>query len=142
MTSINKDNIQQIQQSIQSIVHNIEKEKINLRISQERYSKKLREYNEILGKPVFLTKEQKIKKMKERLENLKKRQIYSPTYGRRNRPINPEDEIKSIQKSTSLSEIRLNDIKNGVNKQALINERIMNEINEIRKDKVLLQKKL
>ena len=142
MTSINKDNIQQIQQSIQSIVHNIEKEKINLHISQERYSKKLREYNEILGKPVFLTKEQKIKKMKERLENLKKRQIYSPTYGRRNRPINPEDEIKSIQKSTSLSEIRLNDIKNGVNKQALINERIMNEINEIRKDKVLLQKKL
>lgn len=142
MSSINKDNIQQIQQSIQSTVHNIEKEKINLRISQERYSKKLREYNEILGKPIFLTKEQKIKKIKERLQNLKKRQIYSPTYARRNRPINPEDEIKYIQKSTSLNEIKLNDIKNGVNKQALINERIMNEINEIRKDKVLLQNKL
>ena len=142
MSSINKDNIQQIQQSIQSTVHNIEKEKINLRISQERYSKKLREYNEILGKPIFLTKEQKIKKIKERLQKLKKRQIYSPTYGRRNRPINPEDEIKYIQKSSSLNEIKLNDIKNGVNKQALINERIMNEINEIRKDKVLLQNKL
>ena len=137
-----KDNILQIQNSIQAMVRINEKEKINLRISQERYLKKLREYNEILGKPAALTKEQKLKMIKERLEKLKTRQIFSPTYGRRIRPLKPEDEIKNIQKSTSLNEIKLNDIKNGVNKQALINERILNEINEVRKDKLLLKTKL
>ena len=142
MTSFNKDNISQLQESIQSMVHNIEKEKINLRISQERYSKKFREYNEILGKPVALTKEQKLKMIKEKLEKLKKREIFSPNYGRRIRPINPEEEIKNLQKSSSLNEIKLNDIKKGVNKQALINERISHEINEIRKDKQLLQTRL
>ena len=137
-----KKNILQIQNSIQSMVRINEKEKINLRISQERYLKKLREYNEILGKPVTLTKEQKLKMIKERLEKLKTRQIFSPKYGRHIHPIKPEDEIKNIQKCASLNEIKLNDIKNGVNKQALINERILNEINEVRKDKLLLKTKL
>ena len=142
MKSPNTDNITQIQESIQAKVRDIEKEKINLRISQERYSKKLRDYNEIIGKPIALTKEQKLKMIKDKLETLKKRQIFSPTYGRKVRPINPEEEIKLIKKSTSLSEIKLNDIKNGVNKQALINERILQEINEVRKDKLLLKTKL
>ena len=136
------NNISQIQDSIQAMVREIEKEKINLRLSQERYTKKLREYNEILGKPVALTKEQKLKMMKEKLEKLKTRQIFSPNYGHRVRPVNPEEEIKRIQKSSSLNEIKLNDIKNGVNKQALINERILREINEVRKDKILLKAKL
>ena len=142
MNIYHQNYILQMQQSIQTLVRDIEKEKINLRISQERNSKKIREYNEILGKPVALTKEQKLKMMKDRLEKLKKRQIFSPTYGRQERPPNPEDEIKSIRKSTSLNEIKLNDIKNGVNKQALINDRILHEINEVRKDKLLLQTKL
>lgn len=141
-TNINIDNIQQIQQSIQSIVHDIEKEKINLRIFQERYTKKLTEYNEILGKPVPLTKEQKLKRMKEKLESLKKRKIFSSNYGLKIRFVSPEDEIKTLKKSTSLNEIKLNDIKTGVNRQALINDRILNEINEIRRDKVHLQTKL
>lgn len=137
-----KDNIEQIQKSIQSMVHDIEKEKINLHISQERYSKKFREYNEILGKPAALTKEQRLLRIKEKIENLKKRDIFSPTYGKRVRPVKPEDEIKKIQKSASLQEIKLNDIKDSVNRQALINEKIKDEIDEIRKDKVLLKTKL
>ena len=127
-----KDNIEQIQRSIQSMVHDIEKEKINLRISQERYSKKFREYNEILGKPAALTKEQRLLRIKEKIENLKKRDIFSPTYGKRVRPIKPEDEIKKIQKSASLQEIKLNDIKDSVNRQALMNEKIKDEIEKIK----------
>ena len=139
---IKQDNIEQIQRSIQSMVHDIEKEKINLHICQERYSKKFREYNEILGKPAVLTKEQRLIRIKEKIEKLKKREIFSPNYGRRIRTVKPEEEIRSIQKSASLQEIKLNDIKDDVNRQALMNEKIMKEINEIRKDKVLLQNKL
>ena len=129
---IKQDNIEQIQRSIQSMVHDIEKEKINLRICQERYSKKFREYNEILGKPAVLTKEQRLIRIKEKIEKLKKREIFSPNYGRRIRTVKPEEEIRSIQKSASLQEIKLNDIKDDLNRQALMNEKIMKEINEIK----------
>ena len=47
-----------------------------------------------------------------------------------------------IFKKIHLKWIKLNDIKNGVNKQTLINERILQEINEVRKDKLLLKIKL
>ena len=142
MKSSHKDNILQIQLSIQTLIRDIEKEKINLHISQERNSKKIAEYNEILGRPVELNREQKLKMMKDRLEKLKKREIFSPTYGRKVRTINPEEELRMIHKSSSLNEIKLNDIKNDINKQALFNDKILHEINEIRRDKLLLQKKL
>ena len=50
--------IEYVQQEIQSITSKIEKEKIALRISQERYQKKLKEYNDLEGKPSSKTKEQ------------------------------------------------------------------------------------
>ena len=142
MKQSHKDNILQLQLSIQTLIRDIEKEKMNLRISQEGNAKKIAEYNEMLGKPVALNKEQKLQMMKDRLAKLKNRQIFSPTYGRKERPINPEEEVQIICKSSSLNEIKLNDIKNDVNKQALYNDKILHEINEIRKDKLLLQTKL
>ena len=54
------DNIPNLQQSIQILVHSIEREKIKRRINQERYTKKIREYNKLIGKPVSPTKEQKV----------------------------------------------------------------------------------
>ena len=58
--------IEDIQKAIQKITKNIEKKKIELRISDERYSTKQREYNELQGKPNPLTEEEKEKKKKER----------------------------------------------------------------------------
>ena len=50
MKEFNRDNLNQLQQSIQVIIHSIAREKINIRINQERYTKKLREYNNLMGK--------------------------------------------------------------------------------------------
>ena len=36
MKEFNKKNLDQLQQSIQEIIHSIEREKINIRINQER----------------------------------------------------------------------------------------------------------
>ena len=58
--------IEDIQKAIQKIIKSIEKKKIILRISDERYSTKQREYNELQGKPNPLTEEEKEKKKKER----------------------------------------------------------------------------
>ena len=142
MTETNKDNIQNLQQSIQTIIHSIEREKINIRINQERLTKKLRQYNDLLGKPSSPSKEQRITIRKQKMDQIKNRQIFSPNYGKKIILLNPEDEIKSLKKCVSMNEIKLNTIKNGVNKQALWNNRILNEINQIRKDKLIQKTKL
>ena len=136
------DNIPNLQQSIQILVHSIEREKIKRRINQERYTKKVSEYNKLLGKPVSPTKEQKVTIRKQKLEKIKNRDIFSPNYGKRINFVGPDDEIKTLKRCLSLNEIKLNEIKNDVNKQALVNSRILNEINLIRKNKLIQKGKM
>ena len=136
------DNIPNLQQSIQILVQSIEREKIKRRINQERYTKKVSEYNKLLGKPVSPTKEQKVTIRKQKLEKIKNRDIFSPNYGKRINFVGPDDEIKTLKRCLSLNEIKLNEIKNDVNKQALVNSRILNEINLIRKDKLIQKGKM
>ena len=136
------DNIPNLQQSIQILVQSIEREKIKRRINQERYTKKVSEYNKLLGKPVSPTKEQKVTIRKQKLEKIKNRDIFSPNYGKRINFVGPDDEIKTLKRCLSLNEIKLNEIKNDVNKQALVNSRILNEINLIRKDKLIQKRKM
>ena len=76
------------------------------------------------------------------MEEIKKREIFSPNYGKKMRIKNPDEEIRDLRKSASMYEIQLNTIKNGVNKQALYNDRILKEINQIRKDKLIQRNKL
>ena len=64
------DNIPNLQQSIQILVQSIEREKIKRRINQERYTKKIGEYNKLLGRPVSPTKEQKVTIRKQKLERI------------------------------------------------------------------------
>lgn len=142
MSQFNKDNIPQLQQSIQVLIHSIEREKINIRINQERLTKKTREYNILMGKPSSPSKEQKVTSRKQKMEEIKKREIFSPNYGKKMRIKNPDEEIRDLRKSASMYEIQLNTIKNGVNKQALYNDRILKEINQIRKDKLIQRNKL
>ena len=59
--SFNKSELNDIQYAIQDMTKKIEHEKINLRISQERYEKKFITYSELQGKPVPLSKEEKEK---------------------------------------------------------------------------------
>ena len=142
MTTKAKNNSAQIQQSIQAIIHINEREKINIRINQERYTKKLREYNKLLGKPSSPSKEQRLSMMKQKMEEIKNRQIFSPNYGKKIRISSPEEEIKSLKKCASMNEIKLNSIKSEVNKQSLENDRILREINLIRRDKLIRKNKL
>lgn len=142
MSVFNKDTIPQIQNSIQVLIHSIEREKINFRINQERFTKRLRDYHKLIGKPASLTKEQKLSIRKQKMDQIKNREIFSPNYGKRIIINSPEDEIHNLKKSASLNEIKLNSIKDGVNKQARANNRIKKEIDEIRKDKLNQIKKL
>ena len=136
------DNIPNLQQSIQILVQSIEREKIKRRINKERYTKKIGEYNKLLGRPVSPTKEQKVTIRKQKLERIKNREIFSPNYGKRINFVGPDEEIRTLKRSLSLNEIKLNTIKNDVNRQALANSRILNEINIIRKNRLIQKEKM
>lgn len=62
--------VNEIQSEIEIYTKKIEHEKINLRLSDERYNKQLENYYILCGKPIPKTKEQKEKERKER-EKLK-----------------------------------------------------------------------
>lgn len=70
-TSVVKD-VNDIQTEIEIFTKKIEHEKINLRLSDERYNKQLENYLSLCGKPIPKTKEQKEKDRKEREKSKKK----------------------------------------------------------------------
>lgn len=69
---ISKD-VNEIQAEIEIFTKKIEHEKINLRLSDERYHKQLENYFLLCGKPVPKTKEQKEKDRKEREKSKKQK---------------------------------------------------------------------
>lgn len=65
--------VNEIQAEIEIFTKKIEHEKINLRLSDERYHKQLENYLILCGKPIPKTKEQKEKERKEREKSKKQK---------------------------------------------------------------------
>jgi chromosome segregation ATPase len=135
-------NIETIQNSIQRISKKIEVDKINLRILQERYTKKLSEYNQLAGKPVIKTKDQKMEEMKQKMEKLKNHQIFDPKYGKKTPVLQPDEETRRIQKNSDKRKIELDNLIDSINKQVEYNARLTHEIEEVRKEKARINEKI
>ena len=134
--------IETLQKSIQEISKKIEEDKINLRILQERNIKKQSEYNQLAGKPIIKSKEQKMEEMKEKMQKLKNRQIFDPNYGKKNPILQPGEETKMIQKNTDKCKIEYDNLINAINKQVLYNSELQREIEEVRKEKNRIHEKI
>ena len=134
--------IQALQISIQKISKKIEEDKINLRILQERHTKKQSEYNQLAGKPVIKSKEQKLEEMKDKMQKLKNHQIFDPNYGKKEPILQPGEETKKIQKNTDKCKIELDNLTDNINKQILFNTKLSKEIEEVRKEKFRIAEKL
>ena len=134
--------IETIQKSIQEISKKIEEDKINLRILQERHIKKQSEYNQLAGKPIIKSKEQKMEEMKEKMQKLKNHQIFDPNYGKKNPILQPGEETKMIQKNTDKCKIEYDNLINAINKQVLYNSELQREIEEVRKEKNRIHEKI
>ena len=138
----NDKTIEALQLSIQAISKKIEEDKINLRILQERHTKKQSEYNQLAGKPIIKTKEQKMEEMKEKMEKLKNHQVFDPNYGKKEIILQPGEETKMIQKNTDKCKIELDNLIDSINKQVLYNNKLSHEIEEIRKEKMRIFEKV
>ena len=124
-----------IQKEIQEITKRIENEKIQLRICSERYEQKFKLYCELQGKVPELTKEEKEKEKKERL-NQKRDLTFSFPLKRKQlkEKVQFEEQIK-IKKELGKNQNALGDIENDINKLLLINQDLKNEVTELRKQK-------
>ena len=134
--------VESLQISIQKLNKKIEEDKINLRILQERYIKKQSEYNQLAGKPITKSKEQKLEEMKEKMKKIKNRQIFDPNYGKKNPVPLPDEETKIIEKNTDKRKIELDNLIDSINKQVLYNTKLSHEIEEVRKEKSRIYEKL
>ena len=136
------DNIETIQDSIRKISKKLEEDKINLRILQERYTKKQCEYNQLSGKPIIKSKEQKMEEMKQKMEELKNHRIFDPAYGKKNPVLNPDEQTRKIQKNSDKSQIELDNIIDLINKEVENNAKLTHEIEEVRKERARITEKI
>jgi len=140
--------IEDIQQEIQNVTKKIEHEKINLRITEERYEKTKNEYNRLQGKPEAKTKEDKEKERKEKKEKQKikiedqkkepkqqnKHQILNETAKKKFFELmKQESEIDSLTKQINQVNLDCEDLKQQIEylrKQKNSNETQLNDINK------------
>jgi len=140
--------IEDIQQEIQNVTKKIEHEKINLRITEERYEKTKNEYNRLQGKPEAKTKEDKEKERKEKKEKQKikiedqkkepkqqnKHQILNETAKKKFFELmKQESEIDSLTKQINQVNLDCEDLKQQIEylrKQKNSNESQLNGINK------------
>ena len=144
--------IEAIQKEIQEITKDIEKKKIELRISDERYTTKQREYNELQGKPNPLTEEEKEKKKKERNDSKghkydepKKdyaaKEKLNDTARRKLKQLGKkENESESLTQLINDTNLDIEDLKNQIENLRKQKSQSMNQLNLIEKTNEKLKK--
>ena len=97
-SKFNQTGIEDIQKNIQERKKKIEHEKINLRITTERLTQKEKLYNELQGKPVAKTNEEKERERKEHKKAVKNHKLSDPIIRKKGKEKEFYDEQIRIQK--------------------------------------------
>jgi len=146
--------IEDIQKEIQYITKKIEKKKIELRISDERYTTKKREYNDLQGKPNPLTEEEKEKKQKERNDSKEKEHKYdepkknyaakeklNDTARRKFRQVNKKKtESENLTQLINDTQLDIDDLKIEIENLRKLKNQSVNQLNMIEKKNEKLKK--
>ena len=146
--------IEDIQREIQNITKKIEKKKIELRISDERYTTKQREYNDLQGKPNPLTEEEKEKKQKERNDSKEKEHKYdepkknyaakeklNDTARRKFRQVNKKKtESENLTQLINDTQLDIDDLKIEIENLRKLKNQSVNQLNMIEKKNEKLKK--
>ena len=129
--------VRSIQKAIQEVTSKIEQEKIKLRITDERLEAKKKQYNQLLGKPVQKSDEEKEREHIAKLEQNKnhKLQIFS-----KKKKVNKAEEFKLIQRKQNVEicrqEVELNGLIKAINETNLKVDELKFQIANLRKRKV------
>ena len=132
-----------IQKEIQLVTRKIEREKIKLRITDERLEAKKKQYNQLQGKPVEKTDEEKEREHQKKLAKNKEHKLETVS---KPRNINKAEEFKLAQKKQfskiNKQESELETLTKTINETNLKIEDLKKEISNLRKRKVAHEKQL
>ena len=135
--------VRSLQKAIQEVTSKIEQEKIKLRITDERLEAKKNQYNQLLGKPVQKTEEEKEREHKVKLEQTKKHKLETT---QKKKKVNKAEEFRLIQRKQNIDicrqEIELNGLIKAINETNLKIDELKLQIANLRKRKVAHDKQL
>ena len=134
--------LEDLQQNIQSMAIKIEHEKINLRITSERLTQKEKQYNELQGKPVVKTKEEKEKERKEHKKAVKSHKLSDPIIRKKGKEKEFYDEQIRIQKIYDKNKVDFEKLTCDINELVIGNKNLKQQIVDLRKRKFEAQKQL
>ena len=139
---LEKEVIKDIQRNIQEMTKKIEHEKINLRITTERLTQKEKQYNELQGKPVTKTIEEKEKERKEHKKAVKSHKLSDPIIRKKGKEKEFYDEQIRIQKIYDKNKVDFEKLTCDINELVINNKNLKQQIIDLRKRKVEAQKQL
>ena len=132
-----------IQKEIQLVTRKIEREKIKLRITDERLEAKKKQYNQLQGKPVEKTDEEKEREHQMKLAQNREHKLETTS---KPRNINKAEEFRLTQKKQftkiNKQESELESLTKTINETNLKIEDLKFEIANLRKRKVAHEKQL
>ena len=134
--------IEDIQKNIQEMTKKIEHEKINLRITTERLNQKEKLYNELQGKPVVKTKEEKERERKEHKKAVKNHKLSDPIIRKKGKEKEFYDEQIRIQKIYDKNKVDFEKLTCDINELVIGNKNLKQQIIDLRKRKFEAQKQL
>ena len=138
----NKRGIEDIQRQIQEMAKKIEHEKINLRITTERLTQKEKTYNELQGKPVTKTNEEKERERKEHKKAVKNHKLSDPIIRKKGKEKEFYDEQIKNQKAYDKSKTDFEKLTCDINELVIGNKDLKQQIIDLRKRKVEAMKQL
>ena len=139
---LEKEVIKDIQRNIQEMTKKIEHEKINLRITTERLTQKEKQYNELQGKPVTKTIEEKEKERREHKKAVKSHKLSDPIIRKKGKEKEFYDEQIRIQKIYDKNKVDFEKLTCDINELVINNKNLKQQIIDLRKRKVEAQKQL
>ena len=140
--NFNKRGIEDIQFQIQEMAKKIEHEKIKLRITTERLTQKEKTYNELQGKPVQKTSEEKEKERREHKKAVKNHKLSDPIIRKKGKEKEFYDEKIRIQKIYDKNKTDFEKLTCDINELVIGNKDLKQQIIDLRKRKVEAMKQL
>ena len=137
-----KGGIEDIQRQIQEMAKKIEHEKINLRITTERLTQKEKTYNELQGKPVNKTNEEKEKERRDHKKAVKNHKLSDPIIRKKGKEKEFYDEQIKNQKAYDKSKTDFEKLTCDINELVIGNKDLKQQIIDLRKRKVEAMKQL
>ena len=124
-----------IQEQIEQETIHIEQKKIDLRIMKERLAQKEKLYNELQGKPVNKTSEEKEKERRDKKKANKNHKFTDPIVRKKGREKEIQDNREKIAKEDTRKRAEFQKLTTDINELIISNKELKEQIIDLRKRK-------